>query len=129
MANITYTSMKNAIRVSAVEKLESALTSAYGADAIVGKVGASEICVCVGVDDETGAKQYVTFAPTVKDFRNYKATKKTFTAYDGKAEVQAFSDHIAEQAAKKAETARKKTEKIQRDKEIRAKAKAEKENK
>lgn len=129
MANITYTSMKNAIRATAVETLYTALVNAYGEDAVIGKVGASEFCVCVGVDDETGAKQYVTYAPTVKDFRNYKATKKTFAAYNGEAEVQKFTNHLNEQAEKKAETARKKAEKIQRDKEIRAKARAEKDAK
>lgn len=127
MANKTYTTIKNEIRTAAVETLNNALIAAYGAEAVIGKVGASEICVCVGVDEETGAKQYVTFSPTIKDFRTYKATKKTFTAYDGEKAVQAFSDKMTEQAEKKAETARKKAEKIARDNEMRAKRKAEKE--
>lgn len=127
MANKTYTTIKNEIRTAAVETLSKALAAAYGEAAITGKVGASEICVCVGIDEETGAKQYVTFAPTVKDFRTYKATKKTFTAYDGEKAVQAFSDKMVEQAEKKAETARKKAEKIAKDNEMRAKRKAEKE--
>ena len=84
----TYTSIKNEIRATATEMLEKALREIYG-DAVVGKSGTSEIVLDFGEDDETGNRRYVTFAPTVKEFRDRKTTAKSFKAFDGK---QAVSD-------------------------------------
>ena len=124
----SYTTIKNEIRAAAVENLYKALITVYGND-VIGKSSNSEIVVKVGIDETTGAPQYVNFSPTVKDFRTYKATKKEFKAYDGEAEVKKFNDSQKKKEEDKILREQKKQEKIKRDKETREKKLAEKREK
>ena len=124
----SYTTIKNEIRVAAVENLYKALITVYGND-VIGKSSNSEIVVKVGIDETTGAPQYISFSPTVKDFRTYKATKKEFKAYDGIAKVQKFNDSQKKKEEDKILREQKKQEKIKRDREAREKKIAEKREK
>lgn len=122
----TYTTIKNEIRATATEMLEKALREMYG-DAVVGKSGTSEIVLDFGEDDETGNRRYVTFAPTVKEFRDRKTTSKSFKAFDGKKAVDDYVEAMRKKAEKAEEDKKKKEEKIAADKALREKKRAEKE--
>ena len=124
----SYTTIKNEIRAAAVENLYKALVAVYG-DNVIGKSGNSKIVVKVGIDESTGAPQYINFSPTVQDFRTYKATKKEFKAYDGEAEVKKFNDSQKKKEDDKILREQKKQEKIKKDKEAREKKLAEKREK
>lgn len=122
----TYTSIKNEIRATATEMLEKALREMYG-EAVVGKSGTSEIVLDFGEDDETGNRRYVTFAPTVKEFRDRKTTAKSFKAFDGKQAVSDYAENLEKKAREAEEKRKAKEEKIAADKALREKKGAEKE--
>lgn len=122
----TYTTIKNEIRATATEMLEKALREMYG-DVVVGKSGTSEIVLDFGEDDETGNRRYVTFAPTVKEFRDRKTTSKSFKAFDGKQAVSDYAESIEKKARETEEKRKAKEEKIAADKALREKKRAEKE--
>lgn len=122
----TYTTIKNEIRATATEMLEKALHEMYG-DVVVGKSGTSEIVLDFGEDDETGNRRYVTFAPTVKEFRDRKTTAKSFEAFDGKQAVSDYAESLEKKAREAEEKRKAKEEKIAADKALREKKRAEKE--
>ena len=122
----TYTTIKNEIRATATEMLEKALREMYG-NAVVGKSGTSEIVLDFGEDDETGNRRYVTFAPTVKEFRDRKTTAKSFKAFDGKKAVSDYAESLEKKAREAEEKRKAKEERIAADKALREKKRAEKE--
>ena len=122
----TYTTIKNEIRATATEMLETALREMYS-EAVVGKSGTSEIVLDFGEDDETGNRRYVTFAPTVKEFRDRKTTAKSFKAFDGKQAVSEYAESLEKKAREAEEKRKAKEEKIAADKALREKKRAEKE--
>lgn len=122
----TYTTIKNEIRATATEMVEKALREMYG-DVVVGKSGTSEIVLDFGEDDETGNRRYVTFAPTVKEFRDRKTTSKSFKVFDGKQAVSDYAESIEKKAREAEEKRKAKEEKIAADKALREKKRAEKE--
>ena len=122
----TYTSIKNEIRATATEMLEKALREIYG-NAVVGKSGTSEIVLDFGEDDETENRRYVTFAPTVKEFRDRKTTAKSFKAFDGKKAVSDYAESLEKKAREAEEKRKAKEEKIAADKALREKKRTEKE--
>lgn len=118
----TVTMVKNETRVKTVEDLRNALVNLYGEENVY-KVGDSEFSCMVGISP-TGEEMYVNFAPTVKEYQNRTATKKSFVAYNGRTESEKYNNMVVEKNNKKAELAKAKAEKIERDKAARAKAKA-----
>lgn len=118
---LTVTQVKNQNRVLATEKLREALEAVYGAENVY-KVGDSEFSVYIG-DSPTGEEMYVNYSPTVKEYADRQATKKTFKAYNGKEQAKAYETSQIEKAEKQAEKSKLKSEKIARDEKYREKQK------
>ena len=118
---LTVTMVKNQNRQLATEKLKEALETVYGAENVF-KVGDSEFSVFIG-NAPTGEEMYVNYSPTVKEYADRQATKKTFMAYNGKEQAETYKASQAEKAEKQAEKDKLKAEKVERDRKAREKQK------
>lgn len=108
-------------RATTVEKLRTALQSAFGNENVY-QVGDSEFSIFVG-NAPTGERMYHNIGITVKEYEGRKTTKRIYKPYDGIAEAEAYQSSLKEKAEKNAEKDKLKAEKMERDKKAREKQK------
>lgn len=122
MANkVTAQQVKNQERAKAVEKLETALKSVYGAENVF-RVGNSEFSVYVG-NAPTGEEMFVNFGAETKEYEGRRTEKREYKAYNGREQAELYAQETAKKAEEKAEKDRLKAEKQERDRKAREKQK------
>lgn len=124
--------VKDEARAQAFALLLEALTAIFG-DEGVSVVGNATAAVSVGsrtVADGTVPEVSAEIKVTVKEFETHStASGKAVLAYDRYDEAEAYEAEKTEKEREAEERAKKKAQKIEADKRVRAKARAEKEAK
>lgn len=122
---MTITTQKNITRAKTVKEMIEIFKNHYGAENVY-IIGDSEIAVKV---DEAENKEpiYATFSPTVKDYADRKTPKKTILKFNAPALADDWKNTLKQREIKAVEAAEKKRKKIEFDKKMREKRKAERE--